>query len=191
MKFKPSFGARATLVIAILIAIALPAAAQTPAPTPDAAPPADAKPPISQEELGSILAPIALYPDSLLSQIFMGSTYPLEIVEADRWVKAHADLKGDALATELEKQSWDASVKSLVNFPPVLSTMSEKLDITIKIGDAFIADQTRVLNTVQDLRAKAQAAGNLQTTQEQKVVVEAAPPAPVTLPAISGCPRHR
>jgi hypothetical protein len=142
------------------------------------APPADAKPPIKQEELGSILAPIALYPDSLLSQVFMASTYPLEIVEADRWVKANSNLKGDALAKELEKQTWDASVKSLVNFPDVLSTMSEKLDITMKIGDAFIDDQTRVMNTVQDLRAKAQAAGNLKTNEQQNVSVEPAPAAP-------------
>ena len=70
-----------------------------------------------QEELDQMLAPIALFPDDLLSQILMASTYPLEIVEADRWVKQHKDLNGDALTATLEKQEWDPSVKSLVNFP--------------------------------------------------------------------------
>ena len=110
----------------------------------------------------ALLAPIALYPDSLLAQMLMASTYPLEIVQADRWLKANKSLKGAALTAELEKQSWDASVKSLVNFPDVLAMMSEKLDLTIKIGDAFIAQQVDVMNTVQILRNKAQAQGNLK-----------------------------
>src|SRR4051812_21270871 len=102
-------------------------------PTNAAAPAADtasAKPLLKQEELDQLLAPIALYPDSLLSQMFMASTYPLEVVEADRWAKANQALKGDALAKELEKQSWDPSVRSLVNFPAVLASMSDKLDLT-------------------------------------------------------------
>src|ERR1700754_1141595 len=82
------------------------------------------------EELEQILAPIALYPDSLVSQILMASTYPLEVVEADRWVKQNKNLKGDPFAAALEKQSWDPSVKSLANFPQVLSMMSEKLELT-------------------------------------------------------------
>src|SRR5690242_6538425 len=98
----------------------------------------DDKPPLKKEELEQLLAPIALYPDSLLSQMLMASTYPLEIVQADRWVKANKDLKGDALAKELEKQDWDESVKSLVNFPEQLSMMSEKLDLTVKVGNAFL-----------------------------------------------------
>src|SRR5262249_16825033 len=80
--------------------------------------------------------------------------------------------KGDALTKALEKQSWDPSVKSLVNFPQVLAMMSEKLDWTQKLGDAFLADQKKVLGTIQDLRAKAYASGNLKTTTEQKVIVE-------------------
>jgi uncharacterized membrane protein YgcG len=141
--------------------------------TPAAVPPA--KPALKQEELDQILAPVALYPDSLLSQIFMAATYPLEIVQADRWAKENKSLTGDALAAELEKQTWDPSVKSLVNFPQVLSMMSEKLDVTVKLGDAFLADQKSVMDTVQSLRAKAQAQGNLKTTSEQKVIVEQAP----------------
>ena len=130
------------------------------------------KPAFKPEELEQMLAPIALYPDSLLSQMLMASTYPLEVVQADRWVKQNKDVKGDALTQALEAQSWDASVKSLVNFPPVLAMMSENLDVTIRIGDALIGQQRDVMATVQKLRAKAQETGNLKTTSEQKVVVE-------------------
>lgn len=125
-----------------------------------------------QEELDQIVAPIALHPDALISQILMASTYPLEVVQADRWAKQNASLKGDALTKALEAQGWDPSVKSLVNFPQVLTMMSEKLDWTQKLGDAFLADQKRVLDTVQSLRAKAQTAGNLKSTKEQNVIVE-------------------
>lgn len=124
------------------------------------------------EELEQLLAPIALYPDSLLAQALMASTYPLEIVQADRWAKQNKDLKGDALTGALEKQSWDPSVKSLVNFPQVLAMMSEKLDWTQKLGDAFLAQQKDVMDSVQQLRKKALDAGSLKTTPEQQVVVE-------------------
>ena len=126
----------------------------------------------SQEELDQTLAPIALHPDSLVAQILMASTYPLEVVQADRWAKQNASLKGDALTKALESQNWDPSVKSLVNFPQVLTMMSEKLEWTQKLGDAFLADQKKVLDTIQSLRAKAQASGNLKTTKEQTVIVE-------------------
>ena len=125
-----------------------------------------------QEELDQMLAPIALYPDSLLAQIFMASTYPLEVVQAERWVKQNAHLQGDDLAVALESQRWDPSVKSLLNFPRVLAMMSEELEWTTNLGDAFLAQEADVLGTVQRLRAKAQAAGNLQTTTEQQVIVE-------------------
>lgn len=124
------------------------------------------------EELEQVLAPVALYPDSLLTQVLMASTYPLEVVQADRWAKQNKNTKGDALAKALEAQPWDPSVKSLVNFPQVLAMMSEKLDWTQKLGDAFLAQQKDVLGTVQKLRAKAQASGNLKTTKEQVVKVE-------------------
>ena len=84
--------------------------------------------PFKQEELDQLLAPIALYPDSLLAQVLMASTYPLEVVQADRWVKQNESLKGDALTAALEKQNWDPSVKSLVNFSQILQMMGEKLD---------------------------------------------------------------
>ena len=144
---------------------------QPPAAVPPAAEAAPEEKPFKQEELEQMLAPIALYPDSLLTQILMACTYPLEIVEADRWVKANKTLKGDALAAELEKQEWDASVKSMVNFPDLLAAMSEKLKWTTKIGDAFISDQKRVLDTIQALRAKAKAEGNLESNDQQTVTV--------------------
>jgi hypothetical protein len=129
-------------------------------------------PALKQEELEQILAPIALHPDPLVSQILMASTYPLEVALAERWTRQNGSLKGDALTKALEAQDWDPSVKSLVNFPQVLTMMSEKLDWTQKLGDAFLADQKVVLDTIQKLRAKAQESGNLKTTQEQTVIVE-------------------
>ncbi len=127
---------------------------------------------LSKEELAQLLAPIALYPDELVAQILMASTYPLEVVQADRWVKKNKQIKGDALAKALEKENWDPSVKSLVAFPSVLAAMSEKLDLTTKVGDAFLSQQKDVMDTIQMLRKKAYDAGNLKTSKEQKVTVE-------------------
>jgi uncharacterized protein DUF3300 len=125
-----------------------------------------------QEELDQLLAPIALYPDDLLTLILIASTYPLEVVQAQRWATQNASLKGDALDAALDKQPWDNSVKSLVSFPDVLTMMSEKLDWTQKLGDVFLAQQKDVMDTVQGLRRKAAEAGNLQSTNEQEVTKE-------------------
>ena len=125
-----------------------------------------------QEELDQVLAPIALYPDNILTQILIASTYPLEVVQAERWVKQNKSLKGDAQKTALDKQSWDDSVKALVPFPDVLTMMSEKLDWTQKLGDAFLAQQKAVMDTVQALRRKAKEAGNLKSSKEQEVKTE-------------------
>jgi len=125
-----------------------------------------------QEELDQMLAPIALYPDDLLTQLLMASTYPLEIVQAARWAKQNKNLKGDALTEALEKQDWDPSVKSLMNFPEVLERMNEDLQWTQKLGDAFLAQEKQVMDTIQMLRKKAQEAGNLKDNPQQKVVVE-------------------
>lgn len=125
-----------------------------------------------KEELTQMLAPIALYPDSLVAQILMASTYPLEVVEAERWLRDNPNLKGDALAEALRDKPWDPSVKSLCNFPDVLFAMSDKLDQTRKLGDAYLAQEKEVMDTIQDLRRKAQKRGNLKTTPEQKVIVE-------------------
>jgi hypothetical protein len=134
-------------------------------------------PPLTDEQIDQLVAPIALYPDSLLAQILMASTYPLEVVEAARWAKENPKVTGDALETAMQKQSWDASVKSLVAFPQVLDMMDAKLDWTQKLGDAFLAQQKGVMDAVQRLRQKAKAEGNLESNEQQKVVVEQAPAA--------------
>jgi hypothetical protein len=143
-----------------------------------------------QEELDQMLAPIALYPDSLLAQILMASTYPIEVVQADRWVKANRNLPAAALNDGLDRQSWDPSVKALVPFPNVLSMMSERLDWTQSVGDAFLAQEADVMDSVQRLRARAYAAGNLNSNQQQRVsregaiiVIEPASPQVVYVPA--------
>jgi hypothetical protein len=126
----------------------------------------------SQEQLAQLLAPIALYPDELIAQVLLASTYPLEIVMADRWVQQNKDLRGNELATALERETWDPSVKALVNFPTVLAMLSQKLDLTTKLGDAFLEQKEDVMEMVQELRKKAADAGNLNSTREQRVVVE-------------------
>jgi hypothetical protein len=140
--------------------------AQAPAPAAEAQAPA-----FKQEELEQLVAPIALYPDSLVSQILMASTYPIEIIYAERWLKANKNLQGDALTAALEKEPWDPSVKSLINFPEVVSMMSEKLDWTQKLGDAFLAQQKEVMGVIQKLRGKAKTEGNLESNEQQTVVV--------------------
>ncbi|CAG9270927.1 DUF3300 domain-containing protein [Paraburkholderia unamae] len=137
----------------------------------DAAQPAPYKP----EELEALVAPIALYPDSVLAQVLMASTYPLEIVHAARWVKEHPKVKGDDAVKAVQDQTWDASVKSLVAFPQVLEPMNDKLDWTQKLGDAFLAQEKDVLAAVQRLRTRAQDSGNLKSNEQQKVVVEQPP----------------
>lgn len=125
-----------------------------------------------EEELTQMLAPIALYPDSLIAQILMASTYPLEVVEAERWLRQNKDLKGDALNDALQEKTWDPSVKVLCHFPDVLFAMSDKLDQTRKLGDAFLSQEGEVTATIQELRRKAEEQGNLKTTKEQQVIVE-------------------
>ena len=163
--------------------------AQTTAAQPAAAPAAGAPtpsktPPFKKEELEAIVAPIALYPDALIAQIFMASTYPLEIVEAARWSKANPSVTGDAVAGAVQSQTWDPSVKSLCAFPSVLSNMNDKIDWTQKLGDAFLAQQKEVMEAVQVLRGKAKQTGNLKSTKEVTVKEEPAPagsPAPQTI----------
>src|SRR5262245_6668665 len=137
--------------------------------------------PFKPEELEQIVAPIALYPDALVAQVLMAATYPLEVIQAARFVKDNANLKADALNQALTKQSWDDSVKSLVSFPQILAMMNDKLDWLQKLGDAFLGQQKDTMDAVQRLRAKAQASGNLKSNEQQKVTVEpaeAAAPAP-------------
>jgi hypothetical protein len=126
----------------------------------------------SQEQLDQMLAPIALYPDALLAQVLMASTYPLEVVMADRWVRENQDLKGDQLNNALDRELWDVSVKALVPFPAVLAMMSEKMEWTQMVGNAFLAQEEDVMATVQQLRQRAYDAGNLTNTEQQLVTRE-------------------
>jgi Protein of unknown function (DUF3300) len=153
----------------LVVAIRIPAQVTEPPAVAAALPVA---PEIPQDLLDSLLAPIALYPDQLLTQILMASTYPLEVVEAARFVTANPSLKGPALDDALKDKTWDASVLSLAAFPQVLNMMSDKLEWTQRLGDAFLDDEAAVMRTVQSLRWKAQQAGNLQSTEQQKVVIQ-------------------
>src|SRR2546422_8365750 len=152
-------------------------------------PPAQRSAAAAQPELDQMLAPIALYPDSLLSQIFMASTYPLEVVEAARWSKANPNLKGQQAVQAVAENTWDPSVKSLVAFPQILKMMDEKLNWMERLGDAFLAQQQEVMDTVQSLRQKASDAGNLTSNDQIRVdqqgpsiVVEPANPQVVYVP---------
>jgi hypothetical protein len=172
------------------------AGAQDPKADPKAAPAQDPKAaaaqdkPLGPEHLEQLVAPIALYPDSLLAQALMASTYPLEIVQAARWVKQNASLKGDALEKALQSQTWDPSVKGLCGLPSVLNKMNDNLDWTQDLGDAFLADKNALMEAVQRMRTKAYEAGNLKTGKEQTVtqredkviVIESADPQVVYVP---------
>ncbi|MBN2178038.1 MAG: DUF3300 domain-containing protein [Deltaproteobacteria bacterium] len=161
MKLNGSWHCLLIGLLALMIAMPAQVFAQDPAPV------------FRQEELDQILAPIALYPDPLLAQILMAATYPLEIVLADRWVKENSYLEEDALNDALDLQNWDPSVKALVTFPNILSMMSEEIDWTQNVGEAFLAQETTVMDTIQQLRDKAYAAGNLTSNQKLLVSREA------------------
>lgn len=130
------------------------------------------RPAFTQQELDRMLAPIALYPDPLLSQILMAATYPIEVVQAARWSRANPHLRGEDAVRAVEPMDWDLSVKSLVAFPQVLERMDEQLDWTERLGEAFIAQEPQVMDTIQELRRRADAAGNLPPGEEMRIVRE-------------------
>jgi uncharacterized membrane protein YgcG len=142
-----------------------PPPAQGPAPTPQYNPQ-------SPEQLQQLVAPIALYPDSLVAQILSAATFPEQVVEADRWVQNHPDLKGDALAQAVDQMQWDPSVKALTAFPSVLGNMDKNLSWTSSLGDAYYNQQQDVMDAVQVMRQKAEQAGNLKTTPQQTVTAQ-------------------
>jgi hypothetical protein len=193
-------------ILASLLSVALLAAtwptellayqdAQEPAPPApgQAAPGQAAPPPYTQqtpEQLQQLVAPIALYPDSLVAQVLAASTYPEQVVEADRWVQAHPDLKGDDLGRAVDQQPWDPSVKALAAFPSVLGNMDKNLSWTSSLGDAYYNQQQAVLDAVQVMRRRAEAAGGLKSTPQQTVetqgstiVIQPANPEVVYVPA--------
>jgi hypothetical protein len=124
---------------------------------------------LSAGQVDALTAPIALYPDQLLAKICIAATYPLEIVEAERWLQKNANLKGAALDTALKSETWDDSVKALAHVPEVLKMMSDRLDWTQKLGDAFLSQQSDVMASIQRLREQAQKNGTLKNTEHQTV----------------------
>lgn len=139
-----------------------------------------AQQPLGQGQLEELLAPIALYPDDLVAQILTASTYPIEVVQAQRWVADHPNLQGNALQDAMQQQSWDPSVKGLTAVPQVLSMMNDKLDWTQQLGEAFLAQPNDVSNAIQQLRVKASANGNLKSSNELTVgtIAASTPPPP-------------
>src|SRR5712664_1715696 len=144
----------------------------------------------SPKELQQLVAPIALYPDALVAQILAASTYPTEIVEADRWLQRHSDLKGEKLAKEVDKQDWDPSVKALAQFPSVLENMDKNLSWTSSLGEAYANEPQDVTDAVQEMRQQARKAGHLDsneqeqvTTQGNTIIIEPASPDMVYVPA--------
>jgi uncharacterized membrane protein YgcG len=159
-------------------------------PAPSGAPQAPQYTPQTPDQLQQLVAPIALYPDSLVAQVLAASTFPAQVVEADRWVQDHSDLKGDALAQAVDQQNWDPSVKALTAFSSVLSNMDKNLSWTSSLGDAYYNQQQEVMDAVQVMRQKAQDAGNLKSTEQQTVqdqgstiVIQPADPEIVYVPA--------
>ena len=145
-------------LIALLAAVAAPVQAQELSTAP-----------LTKAQLEQLVAPIALHPDALLSQMLMASTYPTEVVQAARWVHENSTLAGQALQDAVQKQPWDPSVKALTAVPQTLQMMNDKLDWTQRLGDAFLAQQEDLLAAVQRLRQRAEASGHLKTSDRQTV----------------------
>jgi hypothetical protein len=149
---------------------------------------------LSTDQLDSLVAPIALYPDPLLSQVLVASTYPLEIVQLQQWLEKNKNLKDKALTDAVKKQDWDASVQALAPLPDVAKYLTDNIKWTTDLGNAFLAQQSDVMDAVQRMRKKAQDKGNLKSTEQQKVetkvveskqviVVEQAKPEVVYVPS--------
>ena len=145
-----------------------------PAESPATEPRAQTAPPLTPAQLDQLTAPIAVYSDPLLGMILTAATYPLEIVEATRWLDAddHASLRAAALDEALAQQNWDTSVKALVAVPQVLRMMNEHLEWTAQLGDAFLAQQADVMDSIQRLRQRAVGSGELRSSPQQSVATE-------------------
>ena len=185
---KPRFAIQSLTVILIIAAFVI---IQTPAllaqaiPVDPAPQPVQAAP-LSAQELDSLVAPIALYPDPLLSQILVAATYPLEIVQAGQWMQQNPGLTGAALQEAARQQNWDPSVQALLVFPDVIRLLSSNVQWTTELGNAFLAQQADVMDAVQQMRVQAQNAGTLTSTPQMTVAsqpVAGAPPAVVIQPA--------
>jgi len=132
---------------------------------------APAAPQLSPQELSNLVAPIALYPDMLLSEVLAASTYPLELTEAQQWIESNPGLQGRALVDAAKQQNWDPSVQALVAFPDVLNRLTSDIQWTTALGNTFLAEQAAVMDAIQQLRAEARANGRLNDTPQQRVVM--------------------
>jgi len=128
-----------------------------------------AVPKIPDDQLNSLVAPIALYTDPLLGQVLVASTYPLEIIQLQQWLEKHKDLKGNALVAAVEKEDWDPSIQGLAALPDAVKQLAENIKWTTDLGNAFLAQQSDVMDAVQRMRMKAKGAGNLKSNEQQKV----------------------
>jgi hypothetical protein len=144
----------------------------------------------SPQELQQLVAPIALYPDALVAQVLAASTYPTEVVEAERWMQSHPDLKDEKLAQEVDQQPWDPSVKAITQFPSVLENMDKNLSWTSSLGDAYANQPQAVTDAVQAMRLQARKSGQLNsneqenvTTQGNTIIIQPANPDVVYVPA--------
>ena len=124
---------------------------------------------LTSDQLADLVAPIALYPDALLSQVLVASTYPLEVVQAQQWLRRNESLRGEALMDAARQQPWDASVQGLLAFPDALATLNQDIQWTTALGNAFLAQESDVMLAVQRMRARAQSTGKLSSTPQQTV----------------------
>src|SRR5258707_9616013 len=127
---------------------------------------------IPNDQLDSLVAPIALYPDPLLAQVMAASTYPLEIIQLQQWLAQHKDLKDKALADAVQKQDWDPTIQALAPLPDVVKRLADDIKWTTDLGNAVLAQQSHVMDAVQRMRAKAQEKGNLKSSDQMKVQTE-------------------
>lgn len=175
-----TFRLAAAVSLSLVLAAALFAQEQPQAPNPSqppeqGAPPGQAPPPappLNPQQLQDLVAPIALYPDTLLSQILVATTYPIEVVEAQQWLQQHRNLTGQKLIDAAKEQNWDPSIQALVAFPDVLGRLNQDIRWTTDLGNAFLAQQQDVMNAVQQMRAKAEANGKLKSTPQLNVETE-------------------
>jgi len=164
----------ALLVLVLLGVVPLASSQDTsyPATDPQAAPQQASQQTWSPQQLDNLVAPIALYPDPLLGQILVASTYPLEVVEANQWLQQNRNLRGQALTDAAKQQPWDPSIQALVAIPDALTKLNQDIRWTTDLGNAFLAQQTDVMNAVQRMRSRAQSNGHLASTPQQTVTTE-------------------
>src|SRR5712672_4763833 len=149
--------------------VALAQQAQSQEMTTTTTPDTEQAPKLPNDQLDSLVAPIALYSDPLLAQTLAASTYPLEVIQLQQWMAKNPDLKDKALADAVSKQPWDPSIQGLVAYPDVVTRMADNIQWTTDLGNAFLAQQSDVMDAVQRMRAKAQDTGNLKSSEQQKV----------------------